>query len=236
MAYIYVATSSPVKTCFGCNDPNHKWKTDGDVTCPKRALPGVATNTHKNLETFRKRRCLRVRDRAAYNNHSSSVATSNTRRTSPNNVEYLRLIKSQNVAFVRDLMTNPEARVDLQANMNSLQESLPPHLSGARGATPPPGAGAGTTTFTLVQVLTTSARNVLPVPIDSNLPAIELPFRRDFDDTIPKKIVACADTGARASCGNSVFFKPLKRTFLTLSNVLLLRLMLGISPSLSLEL
>ena len=48
----------------------------------------------------------------------------------------------------------------------------------------------------------------MPVPIDSidsNLPAIELPFGREYDEIIPK-IWACTDTGTGATCGNSLFF------------------------------
>ena len=93
--------------------------------------------------------------------------------------------------------------------MSALQTSLSPSSYGGRGAPhpPPPGAGAaaGAMTFTLVQVFSTSTRDPLPVPIDSNLPAIELPFGRDFDEII-RNILACADTGAGATCGKSLVF------------------------------
>ena len=100
------------KTGFGCNSPDRNWKTDGNVTCPKRAQPGVAANARKNLDSFRERRCLRARDHDAFqNNDSSSVVTSNTRQThpAPVNTEYLRMSKSQKTAFVWDLLLNPAA-------------------------------------------------------------------------------------------------------------------------------
>ena len=78
-------------------------------------------------------------------------------------------------------------------------------MTGARAAAALD-AGGSSITFTLVQVLNTTSREVLPVPIDSTLPAFELPLGRDFDDTIPM-VVACADTGASATCGNPNFWE-----------------------------
>ena len=113
---------------------------------------------------------------------------------------------------------------------------------GDRGGAPPPpppgaGAGAGTMlgTFTLIQVFKTSTRDPLPVPIESNLPAIELPFGNENDKVVPN-VWACTDVGAGATWGDSLFFRPLWHASLTLSNVLLWHLILSIPPLLFLVL
>ena len=101
-------------------------------------------------------------------------------------------------AFVWDLVLNPAARKALQGNVRTLQATLPASRY-AQLPAPPSGDGAGAGamlgTFTLVQVFNASTRSPLPVPIDSNLPAIELPFGLENDDVIPK-IWAVVDTGA----------------------------------------
>ena len=57
----------------------------------------------------------------------------------------------------------------------------------------------------LVHILQGTPRTPLPVPVDSELPAIEFPFGIASDDSNPK-IFCVVDTGAGATCGNSKFF------------------------------
>ena len=140
--------------------------------------------------------------------------------------------KASRTAFVRDLMLNPAAREALQANVRTLQATLPP-AGYAQPPAPPSESVAGTSSnlgsFTLVQVFNASARSPLPVPIDSNLPAIELPFGLANGDVFPK-IWSTVDTGAVCTCGNSLFFGTIAARFPHIIQSIVVASEAGFSP------
>lgn len=174
--------------CWGC-EGSHVWCTRNRiVTCPNKDKPGVKSRAEKTIAA----RVKAAADRKANRDKSSPKRKFN----------YDELAQDDQQRLLRQALAS-------QADEGTMISSITSSTGGTNGR-------SGPQIFILNAVfstLTVNSRPVLPVPIQSNFPHMNLQLGTDLDNADCPRISVVIDTAASLTTGRSAFFFELARKF-----------------------
>lgn len=205
----YDSSPSPSKSrkmgkghkCFGCGSPDHGWKKEGVITCPKGHLPEIKQAAKENYEKFRKEARLRTREKG---------------KSSPKQVSYADLDDDAKRKLAHEVFAAHGT------DATSVASSVTSPSTNAASALSPTQRIHRTLFCSISEeeaneyaVLNSTAApscRVLPVPTMSAFPTIELPVGAPTDESFPA-IKCIVDTAAGLNTGNIRYIAGLAKQY-----------------------